>query len=78
MGEKYGWEGEAMSSNIYPLVQQYLQNNLTLDELKERFIIADWQLAKRQLTWLRRNSFVQWVSLSDAKTLLVSLLAKAK
>ena len=78
LGEKYGWEGEAMSSNIYPLVQQYLQNNLTLDELKERFIIADWQLAKRQLTWLRRNSFVQWVSLSDAKTLLVSLLAKAK
>lgn len=78
LGEKYEWNSEAMSSNIYPLVQKYIQNELTLDELKERFIIADWQLAKRQLTWLRRNSFVQWVSLSDAKILLEAVLAKAK
>jgi tRNA dimethylallyltransferase len=78
LGDKYGWNSEAMTSNIYPLVHKYVQNELTYDELKERFIIADWQLAKRQLTWLRRNSFVQWVSLSDAKTLLVSVLAKAR
>jgi tRNA dimethylallyltransferase len=78
LGEKYGWNSEAMTSNIYRLVHEYDDGILTFDQLKERNRAADWQLAKRQLTWLRRNSFVQWVPLSDAKSLLETLLAKAK
>lgn len=66
LGEKYGWDSEAMTGNIYPLVHQYLDGELTQKELKERFVISDWQLAKRQLTWLKRNQFITWKSLDEA------------
>lgn len=78
LGKKYGWKSEAMYSNVYPLVHEYILGKISMDELKERLIIADRQLAKKQMTWLRRNSFVHWASLSDAKILLEHMFAKAK
>lgn len=75
LGNKYGWENEAMTSNIYRLVHQYLNHELSFDELKEKNEIHDWRLAKRQMTWLRRNSFIQWFSLIDAKEYLSDQLA---
>ena len=66
LGEKYGWESEAMTGNIYKLVKQFLNGVFDEAELKQRFITSDWQLAKRQLTWLKRNSFIQWCSVNDA------------
>lgn len=76
LGKKYGWESEAMTGNIYPLLHQYLDGTLTLDEVKRRFVTLDWRLAKRQLTWLRRNEFIQWLSLTDAKSYLSSVLSE--
>lgn len=66
LGEKYGWESEAMTGNIYRLVKQFLDGEFDEAELKQLFINSDWQLAKRQLTWLKRNPFIQWRSLDDA------------
>ncbi len=66
LGEKYGWNSEAMTGNIYKLIKQFLDGTLTETELKEKFITADWRLAKRQLTWLKRNPFIHWTSLDDA------------
>lgn len=63
LGNKYGWDSEAMTGNIYPLAHKYMQGEITLDELKDKFITLDRRLAKRQLTWLRRNPFIYW---SDA------------
>ena len=37
----------------YRQVWQYLEGELSEDEMRERAIIATRQLAKRQLTWLR-------------------------
>ncbi len=37
----------------YRQVWQYFDNQLTLDEMQEKVIVATRQLAKRQLTWLR-------------------------
>lgn len=65
LGKKYGWNSEAMTGNIYKLVRQYIDGQLTLDELKEKNATADWQLAKRQLTWFKRNPFIQWLPLND-------------
>lgn len=75
LGRKYGWNSEAMTGNIYPLVRQYIQKELTYDDLKTAFATADWRLAKRQLTWLKRNSFIQWESLDGAYTYLHERLA---
>lgn len=70
LGKKYGWNSEAMTGNIYQLVRKYEAGELNMDELKQAFIVSDWQLAKRQLTWLRRNPFIQWVPLEDAAGLI--------
>jgi len=76
LGEKYGWDNEAMTGNIYPLIRQYLSKEMTFDQMKEKFATADWRLAKRQLTWLRRNPYIQWSSLEEARAYLNRRLAK--
>lgn len=76
LGKKYGWENEAMTGNVYPLVQDFLNKNITEDELRRRFISSDWRLAKRQMTWLRRNPFIMWVTLDAAEHYLSQLLAR--
>jgi tRNA dimethylallyltransferase len=76
LGEKYGWDNEAMTGNIYPLIRQYVSKEMTFDQMKEKFATADWRLAKRQLTWLRRNRYIQWFSLKEAKAYLSQRLAK--
>jgi tRNA dimethylallyltransferase len=77
LGKKYGWETHAMTGNIYGLVHRYLEGQFDLEKLKEKNTTMDWRLAKRQMTWLRRNSFIRWLPLTDAKTYLTRLLAKS-
>lgn len=75
LGKKYGWENEAMTGNVYPLVRAYLKKEITKEEMQEKFTTLDWRLAKRQLTWLRRNSHIQWYELPEAKNYLTAILA---
>jgi tRNA dimethylallyltransferase len=75
LGKKYGWENEAMTGNIYRLIYLYLHDQLTMDELKEKSTTADWRLAKRQLTWLRRNQHITWLTLDAAGSYLSDRLA---
>ena len=67
LGDRYGWDAEAMTGNIYPILREVLEGALSIEEAKERFIIRDRQLAKRQITWLKRHDFVHWLSLDDAR-----------
>ena len=75
LGNNYGWDNESMKSNAYPLINLYLENKMSLDEIKEKLITLDWRLAKRQLTWFRRNKYIHWLSFEDAKTYLSDMLA---
>lgn len=75
LGKKYGWDSEAMTGNIYPLIKKHLDGELNVEQLKEKFIIADWRLAKRQRTWLRRNHHINWLTLSEAEQYLSNQLA---
>jgi len=74
LGKKYGWESEAMTGNIYKLVRKYLASELTSKQLKQDNITSDWRLAKRQLTWLKRNEFINWVELDEAFEYIKSAL----
>lgn len=74
LGNKYGWTSEAMTGNIYPLVKDYLDGKINETELKGWFVIRDRQLAKRQMTWLYRNKFIQWYNLVDARQFIVDKL----
>jgi tRNA dimethylallyltransferase len=76
LGTKFGWDSEAMTGNIYKLVKEFVDGKLTKDELKQRNETADWQLAKRQLTWLKRNRFITWLELDEAEKYIADMLAE--
>ncbi len=74
---KFGWNNESMKANIYPLVKLYLEHNITEKELVNLNNIADWQLAKRQITWFKRDKFIKWLNREDAYKYLCSELASS-
>lgn len=76
LGKKYGWESEAMTGNIYRIIHRHLSGVLSDEEMKQKVQIADWRLAKRQLTWFRRNSFIKWFPLDEAYAYIKKQLAK--
>lgn len=55
----------AIRSVGYRQVWEYLLGKLTVEEMREKGIIATRQLAKRQLTWLRSWPEVQWFNSED-------------
>jgi len=75
LGEKYGWDNEALKGNVYPLAHSYLLGDMTLSNMKIKLATIDWRLAKRQLTWLKRNPFIKWMSIDQAKLYLSDQLA---
>lgn len=77
LGEKYGWDSEAMTGNIYRLVRQFLNGEFDEEGLRQRFITSDWQLAKRQLTWLKRNDHIHWCSRDEAVTYILKLVIQS-
>ncbi|MBR2841329.1 tRNA dimethylallyltransferase [Candidatus Saccharibacteria bacterium] len=59
--QKYDWNNQAMKSDIYEYAWKYLQGDLTLEEAKSKCFYEDWHLAKRQLTWFKRNQSIVWL-----------------
>jgi tRNA dimethylallyltransferase len=76
LGQRYGWESEAMTGNIYKLVRQFERGDISEADLKQEFVTADWQLAKRQLTWLRRHYFITWLPAGQIAEFIDSRLAQ--
>lgn len=60
IGQKYAWRGEALKGNIYRIFRGVIEGSKTIDEATEEFIRSDMALAKRQMTWFRRNQFIHW------------------
>lgn len=74
LGSTYGWDSAAMSSNIYPIVRRLLEGEITREQAIEYFIARDRQLAKRQLTWLRRHEYIKWLPLDEAEAYIETTL----
>lgn len=75
LGKKYGWDTPAMTGNIYPILHNYLSGQITLAQAKEKSVTQDWRLAKRQLTWLKRNEHIKWLPPEEAFDYLSTVLA---
>lgn len=65
LGKKYGWKSEAMTGNIYPIIHKYVEGDINLEQAKELFATSDRRLAKRQMTWFRRNPNILWGTSDD-------------
>lgn len=61
----------------YRQVWQYLDGELSREAMREKAIIATRQLARRQLTWLRRMEGVEWFD-SDDPELVPKLRARVE
>ena len=75
LGKKYGWSAEAMTSNVYRVIKSHLEGELSLVETKAKFTTRDRQLAKRQMTWFRRNPYIEWGSIPEVRQYIETSLA---
>lgn len=76
LAESYGWDSVAMTGSIYPLVRQHINGEISKAELLSKASAKEWKLAKRQLTWFKRNEHIKWLSLSDAHTYIIHELTR--
>ena len=70
LSNKFGWDNESMTANAYPLIRKYLDNEIDLEKLIELMSIRDWQLAKRQITFMKRNKKIHWLQLEEAEAFI--------
>lgn len=72
--QQYGWDNGAMKSDIYEYAWKYLQGELTLEESKTKCFYEDWHLAKRQLTWFKRNPHIKWLELEKVYPFVIKYI----
>ena len=69
-------EGRTAASAIgYREVAAYLDGDLTLDEARERTVVATRRFARRQDSWFRKDPRVTWVQYDDPQRLERALAA---
>jgi len=59
--DRYGWDCEALKGIGYREWQAYYSGDKSIAETRASIIKSTQDLAKRQRTWFKRNSFIQWV-----------------
>lgn len=62
LADHYGWDSEAMTGSVYRLAGKVLGGELSKEHAIEECIKSDMQLAKRQMTWFKRNPHIYWSS----------------
>lgn len=60
LAKEYGWNSEAMTANIYQTIKKMLDGAIDLNEAKALAVRSDMRLAKRQMTWFKRNPLIYW------------------
>lgn len=58
--QKYGKDLPLLNTLGYQEIKQYLAGEISLDEAKELTVLHTRQFAKRQRTWFRKDSQIEW------------------
>ena len=58
--DTYGYDAPGGSGNIYRALAPHFQSNASIEECMKSFETLDRRLAKRQITWFKRNKNIQW------------------
>lgn len=74
--DTYEHTSEALTGNIYSIIHAWQSGACTETQAKERAVIRDRQLAKRQVTWLKRHDYVRWLSVGEAEQYFDAILRK--
>lgn len=78
LAKQYGWESEAMTGNIYRVMRPVAEGRIGVAEGLQLLITSDMQLAKRQLTWLRRNPYIVWGTADQLKVTIEHFVQQNK
>lgn len=74
---RYGWDVPALQAPAYKAFRPYIEGSTTLEDAKQQFVQYDWQYARRQKTWFKRNKDIVWICKSeDAIDLVTTFLNK--
>jgi len=74
---EYGLELEALKSPGYAEIAQYLSGQILLEEAEGIINLHTRQLARRQITWFKRNPDILWLQRPEAANGLVSQFISA-
>lgn len=74
--QAYGWDNGAMKSDIYEYAYKYITGEMSLEEAKTKCFYEDWHLAKRQITWFKRNPKIIWLSLEQIPAFVIELYSR--
>lgn len=56
----YGWDAPGLTGGIYKSMRPAIAGNVSEKEALKQYVASDMQLAKRQMTWLKRNPDIEW------------------
>jgi tRNA dimethylallyltransferase len=56
----------------YKYITLHLEGTLTAEELRTALINKIWQYARRQRTWWRKDSSIEWIDARDEKAILAA------
>ncbi len=65
LGGKYGWDLPLLKTLGYAQMCQYLQGEISLAAAIDRTIVSTRQFAKRQRTWFKAISEIEWFDSND-------------
>lgn len=73
----YSPEDPGMHAPGYDIFAEYLAGGVSIDEARKQFARSHVQLAKRQMTWFKRNADINWVDHpQQAEQLIADFLNK--
>lgn len=68
---KFGQPPSKLDAICYPIFYRYISGEIDLIKAKDLFARADWQYARRQRAWFKRNPNIEWFT--DEETAYRSL-----
>lgn len=60
IAQKYGWDSEAMKGDIYRSCRRIIVDKEDISAAIDDCVKRDMSLAKRQMTWFKRNKQIVW------------------
>lgn len=74
---QYGADAPGLKDAGYQAVIQHIDGKIDFNEMQRLLIKSHLSLAKRQMTWFRRNQDINWISRNDEAEQLVSDFLKS-
>lgn len=79
LGKRYGWDAAIMNSIGYQEMREFHQGRINLKEAVQKIKNHTHNLARRQMTWFRRDERINWLrKRAEAKKLIQNFLKKER